>query len=104
MMASMYLPSTFVTATLYRLCVGWHMLIIRSYTPGTSWLNSSTTSCFFLRRASSCLSILASPSCSRTLSSSLCSSRMRSFDDPTSWLSSAFNRFCSSSASLLDLM
>ena len=33
-MASMYLPSTFVMATLQRLCVGWHMLIMRSYCGG----------------------------------------------------------------------
>ena len=32
-MASMYLPSCLVMATLYFLCIGWDMLIILSYTP-----------------------------------------------------------------------
>lgn len=73
-----------LTSKPYLLWMGWHMLIILSYTPEYSCLKFSTISCFFFLRPSSCLSTRASPSCSVTFSSCSCSWVMRSLLYPTS--------------------
>uniref|UniRef100_A0A6B0UX55 Putative secreted protein n=1 Tax=Ixodes ricinus TaxID=34613 RepID=A0A6B0UX55_IXORI len=103
-MASMFLPSTLVIATLYFLCTGWHMFTRRSYTPEYSCLKWSTISAFLRRRESSCLSTLASPISFMRASSSRLMAATRALASPTSRLTSCSCRRSSSRLASLDLI